>query len=130
AHLKAAGVFAFGAGAHAAEAAQPLSFAAPFGNLHIFAGFEFRPDYAREFDFYASCDAPGVHPLWNGASPDLSAAVARTRANDPGSVIIVYPHWGQNYAWATEETIELNKRFLSAGADFVIGHGAHHMQEI
>lgn len=130
AHLKAAGITVFGAGTDAAEAARPLSFAAAFGNLHIFAGFEFGANYAGKWDFYASNDAPGVNPLSNGAAPGVTAAVARTRANDPRSVIIVYPHWGRNYEWATDRTIELSKEILSAGADLVIGHGAHQMQQI
>jgi UDP-N-acetylmuramoyl-tripeptide--D-alanyl-D-alanine ligase len=130
AHLKSAGILAFGAGANAAEAAKPLSFAAPFGNLHIFAGFQLGENYARKWNFYASHDAPGVNPLSSDATTGVLAAIARTRANDPGSVIIVYPHWGKNYAWASERMIELNNGMLSAGADFVIGHGAHQMQEI
>jgi UDP-N-acetylmuramoyl-tripeptide--D-alanyl-D-alanine ligase len=132
AHLEAAGIIAIGAGAHEAEAARPLSVAAPFGNLHIFAGYELRRRYARRWNFYASSEAPGVNPLTNGASISVSDAVARTRAADPRSVIIVYPHWSgpKNYQWATEEMIGLNKEFLAAGADLVIGHGAHRMQEI
>lgn len=132
AHLKAAGIHVLGAGSHGAEAAEPLSLAAPFGNLHVFAGFEFRASYESEWDFYASNDAPGVNPLWNGVMPDVSAAVAHTRSADPSSAIIVYPHWGgnTNNKWSNDEMIDLNKKFLSAGADLVIGHGAHRMQEI
>ncbi len=132
AHLNTAGIVAFGAGANDGEAAQPLSFPTPFGNLHIFAGFEFRSSYARKWGFYAMGDAPGVNPLSNGATSDVSDLVTRTRARDPGSVIIVYPHWSgnTNYQWATDEMLKLNSELLCAGADLVIGHGAHRMQEI
>jgi UDP-N-acetylmuramoyl-tripeptide--D-alanyl-D-alanine ligase len=131
-HLKASGIIAFGAGANETEAARPLSFAAPVGNLHIFAGFEFRASYARRWNFYASGDAPGVNPLSNGETPVVSDAIAHTRAKDPGSVIVVYPHWSgsTNYQWANDEMVKLNRGFHSAGADLVIGHGAHRMQEI
>jgi UDP-N-acetylmuramoyl-tripeptide--D-alanyl-D-alanine ligase len=132
AHLEAAGIVPIGAGAHEAAAARPLTLAAPFGNLHIFAGYEVRRSYAHKWGFYASSGAPGVNALSNGANTSVSDAVARTRAADPGSVIIVCPHWSgpQNYQWATDEMVTLNEEFLSAGADLVIGHGAHRMQEI
>jgi len=123
AHLEAAGIVPIGAGAHEAAAARPLTLAAPFGNLHIFAGYEVRRSYARKWGFYASSGAPGVNALSHGANTPVSDAVARTRAADPGSVIIVCPHWSgpQNYQWATDEMVTLNEEFLSAGGDLGVG---------
>lgn len=132
AHLESTNIVPFGAGENEVQAARPLSVSAPFGNVHIFAGYEFRTGYARKWNFYASGDAAGVNPLTGRATGSLIADIARTRTDDPASVIVVYPHWSgaRNYQWATDEMIGLNSEFLDAGADFVIGHGAHRMQEI
>lgn len=130
--LTAAGIIPFGAGADAADAARPLSYATPFGNVHILAGFEFRPTYDRKYRFYASAGRPGVNPLSGKAGSPITDAIARLRAGDPGSLIIVYPHWGGaiNYGWASEEMARLSEDFLALGADLVIGHGAHRLQEM
>jgi len=130
--LTAAGIGVFGAGADAARAAQPLSYAAPFGNVHILAGFEFRAGYDRKYRFYASAERPGVNPLSRGAGLPVADAIAQLRASDPGSLIIVYPHWSGsiNYGWINQEMNALNDDFLARGADLVIGHGAHRLQEM
>lgn len=132
AQLGGAGISVLGAGPNSATAAEPLTLPAPFGNLHVFAGFEFRSSYARKWAFYASEERAGVNPLSDGRASSLMQAVAKIRAEDPNSVIVVFPHWSgpSNYQWATDGMVNFNRELWSAGADLVIGHGAHRMQEV
>jgi hypothetical protein len=48
----------------------------------------------------------------------------------PGIFIIVFPHWGENYRLRTEAQKMAAIALADAGADLVLGHGAHCFQEI
>jgi UDP-N-acetylmuramoyl-tripeptide--D-alanyl-D-alanine ligase len=130
-YLHSAGIQVVGAGNSEAMAARPLSCTGLFGNVHIFAGFEYRDRYAHLFRFYAAQNRPGVNAVTHGPMPTMAQAIARKRTDDPQSVIIAFPHWGgpSNYDWANEEMSVLNSQLLASGADLVIGHGSHSIQE-
>jgi poly-gamma-glutamate capsule biosynthesis protein CapA/YwtB (metallophosphatase superfamily) len=49
---------------------------------------------------------------------------------DPNAWVIVFPHWGANYQWKTRQQTRLAKQIIQAGANMIIGHGAHMLQEI
>lgn len=125
--LKQADIAVFGAGADEAEAARPYSASLATGRVHVFGGFEYRKKYDRDYSFYATPAAPGVNPLSH-----QTRAIGRLRQMEPRSLIIAFPHWGgaKNYGWITAEMEEMNADFLGSGADLVIGHGAHRMQEV
>lgn len=130
--LNRAGIGVFGAGANEAEAARPLSVALPTGKVNILAGFEYRRNYDLNFGFYATSTRAGVNPLSSPSEPFLANAIRRVRDLEPQSLIIAFPHWGgaKNYGWMTAEMGQMNAEFLAKGADMVIGHGAHRMQEV
>ena len=44
--------------------------------------------------------------------------------------VVAFPHWGANYLWASPLQRRLATRLLGAGADLILGHGAHCLQEI
>jgi UDP-N-acetylmuramoyl-tripeptide--D-alanyl-D-alanine ligase len=124
------GVCAFGAGANAAEAEQPLQVSVQLRDrslgLSVFSACWYRPRYDEEFAAYATADHGGVASMSTGL---LEAITALKRA-DPERFVIVFPHWGQNYKWRTENQQEMADWLFAAGADLVIGHGSHMMQEI
>lgn len=132
ASLRGAGIGVFGAGANEAEAALPFSTALPRGNVHVFAGFEYRKKYDREFGFYATPTNAGVNLLSHPSKPGIADAIKSVRASDPQGPIIAFPHWGgaKNYGWVTPEMEQMSTDLLASGADLVIGHGAHRMQEV
>ncbi len=71
----------------------------------------------------------GHHDLW-GRDP-APALAAITQWRDKVDLIIVYPHWGDEYqSIANARQQELAHRFVDAGADAVIGSHPHVIQNI
>jgi UDP-N-acetylmuramoyl-tripeptide--D-alanyl-D-alanine ligase len=130
--VSGAGIFVIGAGANETEAARPFSCDLGGHNLYVLSAFEYRRSYERDFAAYAKHDRPGVNPLTRGDQPVLADALRSLRSADPNSLVIVYPHWGgaKNYGWANEKMLGLNDSFFAQGADLVLGHGSHCLQEL
>jgi poly-gamma-glutamate capsule biosynthesis protein CapA/YwtB (metallophosphatase superfamily) len=129
--LGKAGISTWGAGRHLEAAEKPLLWSVPLGKgttpVAVFFGFEYRRNYDEQFDFYAGANTPGVLTL----DPErLKTQIRSLRAKIPGLTVIAFPHWGKNYAWKTEEQTRSARELVDAGADLVIGHGAHQLQEI
>ncbi len=95
-------------------------------NLAIFCVFEHRKRYAREYDWYAN-DHPGVFAL---IPRTLAAKISAIKHASPETMVIVFVHWGRNYRWVNDEQREAARTLTEAGADLIIGHGAHQLQEI
>lgn len=93
----------------------------------IAAGFEYSKTYDEAYDFYADGDKGGAN-AWtvDRASEQIESIRYATR----DAFIVAYPHYGKNYAWKTAEQTRLARALIDAGADLVIGHGAHLFQEI
>jgi poly-gamma-glutamate capsule biosynthesis protein CapA/YwtB (metallophosphatase superfamily) len=120
-----------GAGENRLSAELPLLWRVPVGkrtvDVAVFFGFEYRKSYAEKYRFYAGEKSPGVAEL---DASRLEAAILKARGADPGALLVVFPHWGKNYGWKSEAQARLARRLVDAGADLVIGHGAHRFQEI
>ena len=120
----------FGAGRNRQDADRPhlLELTTPgvTSTLAIFGVFEFRARYQEEFSFYATDEFPGVSAL-DGSTADR---VRQFRQDNPDVFVVVYPHWGKNYQWRTEQQAAVARSLIDAGADLVVGHGAHRLQEI
>jgi len=92
----------------------------------VLGTFERRDSYVR-YNFYADEDTGGAAAL----APLASAAeIAELRREHPGIFVIAFPHWGSNYAWRSEEQAKLGRALIDAGADMVIGHHGHALQEM
>lgn len=121
----------FGAGRDEGAAVQPLRFDYQFGGRNfrfvIAAGFEYHKNYEEVYSFYANGDKGGTN-AWtvDRATEQMKA----TRHANPNAFIVAYPHYGKNYAWKTKEQTRLARALIDAGANLVIGHGAHLLQEI
>lgn len=131
-HLVDAGIAVVGAGNNFDEASRALRIASPYGDIYVLAGFEFRTKYKDVYRFYAEEGRPGVHPFLQGDANQIARDINRIRARDPKAVIVAYPHWGgaANYQWANAAMFEENYSFIVAGADLVLGHGAHMLQQV
>jgi poly-gamma-glutamate capsule biosynthesis protein CapA/YwtB (metallophosphatase superfamily)/glutathione synthase/RimK-type ligase-like ATP-grasp enzyme len=128
--LQGCGIASFGAGVTDKEAAEVLHHYVPAGNktLHIIiaSGYEFQRPHIRR-GYYATASSAGVN-LW---SPENAARqVAALRAANRDAFIIAYPHWGSNYYYVVDRQRELGHSIIDAGADLIVGHGSHMMQEI
>lgn len=129
--FKEAGIHTFGAGRSVRDSAFPLVLSTEMGNIYIFGGFEYRKRYLDDFKYYTTRNRPGVQGFSRSSESLLMREIRDFRRHDPDSFIIAYPHWGgdQNYTWANEGMMAANTEFLKAGADIVLGHGAHMMQQ-
>jgi hypothetical protein len=128
--LKRANVHVLGAGENISEASKPWKIGTPLGNIYIIAAFELRKEYKDLYCFYAASKKPGVSYFKLRRHNRLSVAISSIRRTDPDGLIIAFPHWGgaTNYGPPTERMLEANEGFLEAGADLVLGHGAHNLQ--
>lgn len=126
-----AGIRTFGAGTDARRAAAPLSYQLDVDGgprrIHILAGMQVQRRLREEFDFYAGTNRAGVHAL---GIMETVERLQDLRTTDPSSLLIVFPHWGANYRWVDSKQSEAAARFHEAGADVVLGHGAHMLQEV
>ncbi|MGR2823930.1 CapA family protein [Acinetobacter sp. 1124_18A] len=99
-----------------------------FNNKHyaIFNGYWHRDTAYLDYDFYALAHKSGVACL-NGV---LLEQIARYKLTHPEHKIIVICHWGIDFKPITKEQNKLADILTQAGADLVIGHGAHTIQPI
>ncbi|MDF3346756.1 CapA family protein [Acinetobacter pittii] len=99
-----------------------------FNNKHyaIFNGYWHRDTAYLDYDFYALGPKSGVACL-NGV---LLEQIGRYKQTNPEHKIIVICHWGIDFKPITNEQSKLADILTQAGADLVIGHGAHTIQPI
>lgn len=128
-HLSKAGIDSFGAGAEADAAASPYIRRFRVGDVErslvVFGGFEHRSRYQNEYRWYASRRLAGVGKL---APDEIALKIAKLRQTLPLPTFVVFPHWGVDYKEVTERQRRTAAELVDAGADLVIGHGAHIVQ--
>ena len=134
--LADAGIAAFGAGRNITEARLPfnhaVTLAMPTGGskqirLRAYAAFAVDQKYRDKFKAYAGPSEPGTNPL---DVEMLCSDIKATKAQDPACFVIVSLHWRRDYLWRSSHQVEAARRLLRAGADLLVGHGSHMMQEI
>ncbi|WP_440206363.1 CapA family protein [Acinetobacter oleivorans] len=115
-----------GAGTNQKEAHS--YFEITFNNKHytIFNGYWHRDTAYLDYDFYALGPKSGVACL-NGV---LLEQIGRYKQTNPEHKVIVISHWGIDFKPITKEQSKLADILTQAGADLVIGHGAHTIQPI
>jgi Bacterial capsule synthesis protein PGA_cap len=132
--LGAHGIAGFGAGMDAAAAAAVLEQRFNVGglpfNLQVISAYWWRWRYRSHYHFYASRSQPGVNQLNHLFGTRIGQQVTAARSRSPTSYTIVFPHWGKSYQWRSRVQDRLAGAMARAGADLVIGHGAHSLQEV
>ena len=120
-----------GAGFDDVEAGKPylkeITFSQQVFRLAVITGFEFRKTYDQDFVFYANNNVGGVNPI---SIKNIVAQIKQLKEAIPNVYVVVFPHWGQNYMWKSKRQSDLGHQIIDAGADLIIGHGSHIMQEI
>ena len=121
----------FGAGLTEKEAADPFMKTFSFGEkklkLAVISAFEYRERYATKYNFYAKGDQGGAYRL---STKKIGKQIKNLKTKDPETFVVIFPHWGKNYRWKTDRQTMDAHQFIIDGADLVIGHGGHSMQEI
>lgn len=127
-HIKTAGISLSGAGKNREEAQQPIlkqfdvdgiSF-----KLAVLSGYEFNTSH-EELGFFAGAAKSGVN---NININRLRQQIFNLKAE--GYFVVVSPHWGLNYCFRTHAQSRLAQRFVDIGADMILGHGPHMMNEL
>ncbi|MFY0691678.1 MAG: CapA family protein [Paracoccaceae bacterium] len=130
-HFKTAEVNVIGAGSNRFDSALPLTLSTHIGNVYVLGGYEYRRSYHEKYRFYSARSRPGVQRFRQAAENQMADEIRDIRKIDPTAFIIAFPHWGgaRNYTWAQAKMFTANTSLLKAGADLVLGHGAHMMQQ-
>lgn len=127
--LGRAGIKWAGAGRDANEALTALTITGNRGGravrVIILSAWQYWPMYETRYAFYATRDRPGVADMRG-----FPRAIAHYRRAHPDALIVASPHWGRNYIWRLDWQDSAATVFLAAGADIVVAHGAHMLQEI
>jgi poly-gamma-glutamate capsule biosynthesis protein CapA/YwtB (metallophosphatase superfamily) len=128
--LRSRGIASFGAGSTLAEAARAYRCELRFGRrrlrLAVIGTFERQWDDLF-YGVYATSSAGGTYPL---AARTISGQIRALKREDADLFVVAFPHWGRNYAWRSPGQAALAEVMLEAGADLVVGHGAHLFQQV
>lgn len=124
-------IVAFGGGASINEASIPLVKdidvdGSPI-TLIIFGVYQYNKRYDSEFSWYAGHDKAGVCQI---SVRNLRIFMKRIRESVKNPFFVIFPHWGADYKQASTDQIDIARRLIDAGADLIIGHGAHTIQEL
>ena len=129
--MKEHGLTWFGAGMNEDEASQPLLKTLQMGErelrVAVIGVLQRYREYEKVYDYYARDGKGGCYML---SAQSLRRQIRELKARDPGTYVIVFPHWGANYRWRSFHQTSNAHRMIRYGADLVIGHGAHGIQEI
>ena len=129
--LRKNGMEWMGAGLDKDEAQAPYYKEFRFGQqvfkLAVITGFEFRKTYDQDFVFYANKKTGGVNRI---SIKRITRQIRNLKETIQDIYVIVFPHWGKNYMWKSGKQSRLAHEIIDAGADLIIGHGSHMMQEI
>lgn len=129
--LKKNDISFFGAGNNDTEAATPYHFksSAAKNSFHmvVIGMLDYDAKYDSAYSFYATHTKAGVNML---TEEKISQQIKNIRMANKSAFVVAYPHWFENYVWKSEGQTALAHAMIDAGADIVIGHGAHMLQEI
>ncbi|QSB04810.1 CapA family protein [Natronoglycomyces albus] len=136
--LAANGIPAVGAGRTLKEAQEPLQVQArlkpPAGEgepekfrMRLFNAYQGGRQFTETVFEHADTDRPGSAPLKAGS---LARRIHNLKDSHPHEFVVVCPHWRRDYQWRSEKQATAAAQLMNAGADLIIGHGSHMMQEI
>lgn len=125
------GFHMFGAGMNLAEARKPFIGETLVSGRRfrfaIFSAFAVMRSYRERYKCYATATEGGICPFDANAIADQ---IVQLKELDPELFTIVFPHWGANYRWRSRKQSKQADALVEAGADLIIGHGAHMLQEV
>ncbi len=125
------GIETCGAGATEKEAAKPYMHTFHVGNkgvnIAILCAYKYVEKYDKDYQHYANDQRGGVY---NIDIKKLKAQISTIKKHKENPLVILYLHWGKNYQFTSEYQVKTGRALIDAGADLILGHGAHLMQEI
>ncbi|WP_165367611.1 CapA family protein, partial [Phytoactinopolyspora endophytica] len=136
--LDSNGIITVGAGLDSTAATRPFRARAELatGNsetptetfrLRVYSAFRGGRLFRDTMNAYAGPDQPGCAPL---RMTSLLRRVQQAKERRPDEFVVVCVHWRRDYQWRSDQQADVATRLTEAGADLVLGHGSHMMQEI
>ncbi len=125
-HLACGGIRFFGAGSKSGASAPLCIGEAGSRPVYVIGSMQYRTRYATEYDFIAQHRQVGVDAF---SAASMTQRIRRLREDQPRAWIVVFPHWGRNYRRRDEAMRTAAERWVQAGADLILGHGAHALLE-
>ena len=129
--LHEAGIYSLGAGRDAGAATLPFIYRFTVNGtertLVVFAGFERRARYDHDYHWYADRRIAGIGKLDEAR---IAEQISALRGTQPNPTFVIYPHWGVDYEGVTSKQRLTAASLANAGADLIIGHGAHIVQDV
>jgi D-alanine-D-alanine ligase-like ATP-grasp enzyme len=95
--------------------------------MSMFSVFRGGRQFRDVLKAYATPDQPGSASLSISA---LSRRIESIREQHPDEFIVVAPHWRRDYQWRSDRQADSARQLIAAGADLILGHGSHMLQEI
>ncbi len=95
--------------------------------LALIGAFEYSATYKNKYSFYADDEKSGVNELY---FEHISKKIKDLKEENPNAFVVVFPHWGNNYQEANVSQKNMAHYLITEGADMIIGHGSHMMQEV
>lgn len=130
-YLEEINLESFGAGDNRRQASEQLVINVALGNktikIYVITGFQYLKSYDTNYNFYAGSNKGGVANL---NDENILSTISDIKQREPGSIVVIYPHWGVDYEWKNDEQDRLSREFIRAGADLIIGTGSHSIQQI
>jgi poly-gamma-glutamate capsule biosynthesis protein CapA/YwtB (metallophosphatase superfamily) len=123
------GITTFGAGNSENEASAPFirEFITGGKTIRLYViGCYWQRSFYEERGYYASGSRFGVYML---DTVKIGKQIIEIRSKDTNAFIVVYPHWGSNYNDANDIQKSAARSLINSGADMIIGHAAHTVQE-
>ncbi len=119
-----------GAGKDILEAVEPFIIEIEYDKrnyrIAIIAAFEELKNYAEKYDVYSSIEKPGLMPL---DIELISKKIKKLKKQDSSIFVVIFPHWGGNYKLRDKYQLAAAHSMNNSGADLIIGHGSHMIQE-
>lgn len=119
------GIETFGAGKNINGASNPIILKYSDKKIAFFSGYWYQRGRDLEFDFYAT-SRPGVTAL----DGTLLNNIHKFKRENPETIIVVFAHWGVDFADVSKRQRQLATRLVLAGADLIFGSGPHKIQPI
>ncbi len=83
--------------------------------------------HEHDYHWYANRHIAGIGKLDEAR---IAEQISALRGSLPNPTFIVFPHWGVDYEGITSKHRLTAAALADAGADLIIGHGAHVVQDV
>lgn len=124
--FESVGIQTIGAGRNVHEAERGVTITVHGQRITFFNAYWFRKGMHREYNFYALDDEAGVACLSGG----LEGQIKEEKMKYPSSKVIIIAHWGVDFHEVHPNQRAYAQTFIEAGADIIIGHGPHKIQQV